>query len=55
LFVETNVSTFVRLLKNKNQNLIPFENGFNSSNEYIAKWLWYVKKILPNCLGGFKV
>ena len=55
LFVETNVSTFVRLLKNKNQTLIPFKNGFNSSNEYIAKWLWYVKKILPDALGGFKI
>ena len=54
LFVETNVSSFVRSLKNKNQVLIPLKNGFNSSNEYIAKWLWHIKKILPPILGGFK-
>ena len=29
-------------------------NGYNSSNEYIAKWLWYVKNLLPSWFGGFK-
>ena len=53
LFVETNVSAFVRFLKIKNQILIPFNNGINSSNAFIAKWLWYIKKILPPKLGGF--
>ena len=53
LFVETNVSSFVKSLKKRNQVLIPLKNGFNSSNEYIAKWLWYIKKILPPMLGGF--
>ena len=53
LFVETNVSSFVRFLKNKNQILIPLKNGFNSSNAFIAKWLWYIKKLLPKNLGGF--
>ena len=53
LFVETNVSAFVRFLKIKNQILIPFKNGFNSSNAFIAKWLWHIKKMLPKKLGGF--
>jgi hypothetical protein len=53
LFVETNVSAFVRYLKNKNQVLIPLNNGFNSSNAFIANWLWYIKKMLPKKLGGF--
>lgn len=53
LFVETNVSTFVRFQKNKSQILIPFYNGINSSNAFIAKWLWHLKKILPSNLGGF--
>ncbi|NMN67066.1 hypothetical protein VP91_00001990 [Candidatus Pelagibacter ubique] len=53
LFVETNVSAFVRFLKIKNQTLIPFNNGINSSNAFIAKWLWYIKKMLPTKLGGF--
>jgi hypothetical protein len=53
LFVETNVSSYVRLIRKKNQILIPLHNGFNSSNEYIAKWLWYIKKMLPPKLGGF--
>jgi hypothetical protein len=53
LFVETNVSAYVRCLKIKNQTLIPFKNGINSSNAFIAKWLWYIKKIIPTKLGGF--
>jgi len=53
LYVQTNVSTFVRYLRKKDQVLIPLNNGFNSSNEYIAKWLWYIKKFLPKKLGGF--
>ena len=53
LFVETNVSAFVRFLKVKNQILIPFNNGINSSNAFVAKWLWYIKKVLPPKLGGF--
>ena len=53
LFVETNVSAFVRYQRNKDQILIPFYNGINSSNAFIAKWLWYLKKLLPSKLGGF--
>ena len=54
LFVETNVSSFVRFINNKKQKLKEFKNGYNSSNEYVAKWLWYIKRILPSNFGGFK-
>ena len=53
LFVQTNLSTFIQFFKKKNQILIPLNNRFNSSNEYIARWLWHIKKILPRKLGGF--
>ena len=31
-----------------------FNNGYNSSNEYIAMWLWYYKNLAPKFLGGFE-
>ena len=37
----------------KRINYFLIDNGFNSSNEYIARWLWYCKNILPKFLGGF--
>ncbi len=29
------------------------DNGTNSSNEYVAKWLWHYKNLVPKSLGGF--
>ncbi len=55
IFANSNVSEFVKFLDNKKViNYFLIENGFNSSNEYIARWLWYYKKFLPPLLGGFK-
>ena len=55
LHIDTNVSLFVKFFsKNSFPKFIVLKNGYNSSNEYIAKWLWYVKNLLPNWLGGFK-
>ena len=53
MFIETNVSVFVRFLNVKNQIFIPLSNGTNSSNPFIARWLWYIKNLLPSKLGGF--
>ncbi len=54
-FTNSNVSEFVKFLdKNKKIKYFLIENGFNSSNEYIAKWYWYYKNIIPSVLGGFK-
>jgi hypothetical protein len=38
---------------NKKIKLIEINNGNNSKNIFIAQFLWYIKKILPEFLGGF--
>ena len=55
LHAKTNVSEFVKFLeKKKTIKYFYLNNGINSSNEFIAKWLWYYKNIFPSFLGGFK-
>ena len=38
---------------NKKIKLIEINNGNNSNNIFIAQFLWHVKKIIPEFLGGF--
>jgi len=45
-------SKFVRNFKKI--NLIKIDNGNNSENLLIAQFLWYIKKNIPQFLGGFK-
>ena len=45
-------SNFVNNFK---MNIIKINNGNNSNNLLIAQCLWYIKKILPAYLGGFKL
>ena len=55
LYQNSNVSEFVKYLDNKNKIKYFFiKTAFNSSNEYIAKWLWYYKNLVPRFLGGFE-
>ena len=55
IYTNTNVSEFVKFLdKKKKINYFLIKNNFNSSNAYVAKWLWYYKNIFPQFLGGFK-
>jgi len=55
LYQNSNVSEFVKYLDNKNEIKYFFmKTAFNSSNEYIAKWLWYYKNQAPKFLGGFE-
>tara|TARA_X000000950_G_scaffold205530_1_gene247243 strand:- start:19653 stop:20663 length:1011 start_codon:yes stop_codon:yes gene_type:complete len=55
LHIDTNVSLFVKFFsKSSFPKFVILDNGYNSSNEYIAKWLWYIKNLLPSWLGGFK-
>jgi hypothetical protein len=55
LSTETNISNFVNIImKNNKPKFYKIENGYNSTNEYYAMWLWYLKKILPSSFGGFK-
>ena len=52
---ETNISNFINIImKNNKPKFYKIENGYNSTNEYYAMWLWYLKRILPSFLGGFK-
>ena len=39
---------------NKDQKRYRIDNGLNVNNIFIAEVLWYIKKILPESLGGFK-
>ena len=55
LYQNSNVSEFVKYLDNKNEIKYFFmKTAFNSSNEYIAKWLWYYKNQVPKFMGGFE-
>ena len=55
IYTNTNVSEFVKFLdKKKKIKYFLIQNNFNSSNAYVAKWLWYYKNIFPQFLGGFK-
>jgi len=53
LSTETNVSNFIKIINNNKPKFFRIENGYNSTNEYYAMWIWYFKKILPKFLGGF--
>ena len=54
VYTNSNVSEFVKFLDKKNIiKYFAINNGFNSSNEYIANWLWYYKNLVPSFLGGF--
>ena len=39
---------------NKSQKRYKIDNGINVNNIFIAEVLWYIRKILPESLGGFK-
>ena len=55
VFTNSNVSEFVKFLDTKRTlNYFLIQNGFNSSNAYIAKWLWYYKNLIFQSFGGFK-
>ena len=53
LYLHTNVSAFVKFFSNKKINFIKIKNGFNTSNEYYARWEWYIRNKLPRLIGGF--
>lgn len=54
-FVKTNVTSAAQLLSKKKQKIHEIFLGYNSSNKFISRWLWYFKKILPINLGGLKI
>ena len=54
-FVKTNVTSAAQLLSKKKQKIHEIFLGYNSSNKFIARWLWYFKKMLPANMGGLKI
>ena len=51
----TNVSMFIKHLDKYNEKkYFILNNGINTSNEFLAPYTWFFKKILPENLGGFK-
>jgi len=54
IYICSNVSSAaIAFNKNPKQIRIEIENGFNSKNQIISQFLWYIKKNLPKFLGGF--
>lgn len=55
LYSNSNVSKAVIGFNfNNSQKRYEMDNGFNTKNIFISQFLWYLKKILPQSLGGFK-
>ena len=48
------ISAAINLSKKK-QNKHEIFLGYNSRNKFIARWLWYIKRLLPKYIGGLKV
>lgn len=55
LFIKSNVISAAILLSKKKQKYHQIFLGYNSRNKYISRWLWYIKSLLPTCIGGFKI
>ena len=54
IYSESNVIEASKLYSlNKVQKRYEIVNGYNSSNSFFARWLWYIKSSLPKILGGF--
>ena len=54
-YIKSNVISAAIMLSKKKQRYHEFFLGYNSRNKFISRWLWYIKSILPEYLGGFKV
>ena len=54
-YVKSNVSSAAIFFSNKKNLLHPLFLGFNSRNKFIARWLWYIKNLLPKNMGGLKL
>ena len=55
LCVESNLPDASIFFADKKIPVTKINNGFNSNNIFIAQIFWYLKKILPDFLGGFKL
>jgi len=54
LFVRSNIINAANYFADKEQDLYEIYNGFNSRNQFIARILWFIKKVMPKKLFGLK-
>ena len=54
LYVRSNIINAANYFSNDKQKLYEIFNGFNSKNQFIARWLWYIKKELPKNFSGLE-
>tara|TARA_B100001057_G_C22834587_1_gene944761 strand:+ start:1073 stop:2122 length:1050 start_codon:yes stop_codon:yes gene_type:complete len=54
LFVRSNIINAANFFSDKEQNLYEIFNGFNSRNQFISRFLWFIKKNLPTNFYGLK-
>ncbi len=54
-FIKSNVISAAICLSKKKQHKHEIFLGINSRNKFIARWLWYIKNILPEMFGGLKI
>ena len=54
-YIKSNVISAAICLSKKKQNKHEIFLGYNSNNKYFARWMWYIKSILPTNFGGFKI
>lgn len=54
-FIKSNVSSAAISLKKTSMQIHEINLGYNSSNKFIARWLWYLKIILPKYMFGLKI
>ena len=50
---DSNVSEFARFIGGEPAVFFQFNNGVNSKNPIVSKYLWFFKKFIPKSLGGF--
>ena len=50
--MRSNIINAANYFSEKEQTMYEVFNGFNSRNQFIARWLWYIKKNLPKRFYG---
>ena len=53
--IKSNIISAAINMSKKKQNKHEIFLGTNSRNKFIARWLWYFKKILPSYIGGLRI
>ena len=51
----TNIEKAARFISRKKRIIHEIFLGLNSNNKYIARFLWYLKSLLPEKLGGLRI